>query len=634
MKMVIILALGSLILPPSTPIYGQAAAVVDDSGFAGLQVIRCDAQLEPPAWALYERQMIDTLNRAGIEFYDTYVQADGSLEWKERYEGGMNSSDDAYEAFRGYSLLTALGGSEEIDRRHRLVWEGITKQFTRYGQIYREFDSNWDWMHHGEGYISLYPMGMVEPEDALFRDRSVRFAAMYIGEDPEAPNWDPEHKIIRSVMNGSRGPKMEWVKRDWIPTNANLTYYPLPYFDIPGVLGSTAWINDHPDNDQFGKLVKAMSDRMAKGDVPINLAATALIANAYLYTGDDKYVQWVKDYVGTWEKVTKQNGGITPDNIGLSGKVGEYTGHWWGGYYGWVWPRGGTDVVLAELTSAKVATLLTGDKRYSELPRSQMAVMREQGKLENGKYVMPIRHDERGWYHYSAEIAYPYVNLWYLYHNEDDWNQIERLAEADLKRDGQIGDSDLAWAYFVRGRNPDFPIKAFQSDFKFVAEKLNIIRNERGDPESWVDNKWIIPDPIRMDNLVRLTVGGMPIHKRGEMLHAQVRYFDGENKRSGLPPDVATLVSRIEEDWIQIEVSNVNQFESRKLIIQGGTYGEHQIESVTIHSAESSEAVPSPPTRIDARAFTMELGPGAGATVQLKLRRYENKPSYQFPWKL
>jgi len=590
-------------------------------------VVRVDTQKEPPAWALYERQLIDTLNRAGIEFYDTYVLKDGSLEWKERYEGGMNSSDDLYEAFRGYSLLTALGGSDEIDKRHRFVWEGITRQFTRYGQVYREFDSNWDWMHHGEGYISLYPMGMVEPEDALFRDRSVRFAAMYIGEDPEAPNWDPKHKIIRSVMNGSRGPKMEWVKRDWIPTNANLTYYPLPFFDIPGVDASTAWINDHPDNDQFGKLVKAMSDRMAKGDVPINLAATALIANAYLYTGDKKYIQWVKDYVGMWENLTKQNNGITPDNVGLSGKIGEYTGHWWGGYYGWVWPRGGTDVVLAELTSAKVATLLTGDKRYGELPRSQMAVMREQGRVENGKYVMPIRHDERGWYHYSSEIAYPYVNLWYLYHDEDDWSQIERLAESELKLGGKIKDPDLGWAYFVRGRNPDYPVEAFQGDFKFVAEKLNTIRNENGDPETWVDSKWIDPDPVRMDNLVRLTIGGMPIHKRGEMLHAQVRYFDGEEKRSGFPPDVAALVSRIEEDWIQIDISNVNQFERRQLVIQGGTYGEHQIQSVAIDGSSDTH-------KVEARAVTLDLGPGAGFSLRVSLDRYKNKPTYQFPWKL
>jgi hypothetical protein len=244
--------------------------------------------------------------------------------------------------------------------------------------------------------------------------------------------------------------------------------------------------------------------------------------------------------------------------------------------------------------------------------------------LEDGRYVMPIRHDQRGWYHYSAEIAYPYVNLWYLYHNEDDWSHIERLAEAELKRNGRIDDPDLGWAYFVRGRNPDYPLEAFQRDFRFVAEKMVTIRNENGDPETWVDNKWINHDPVRMDNLVRLTIGAMPIHKRGEMLHAQVRYFDPENKRAGLPSDVAALVSRIEEDWIQIEVSNVNQFERRQLVIQGGTYGEHQIKSIQI--VDSSEEL------IDAKALTLDLGPGAGFSVKLMLDRYKNKPSYQFPW--
>jgi len=117
-----------------------------DPGSAEFEVIQCNVQMEPPEWALLERHLIDLMNGAGIEFYNTYVQPDGSLRFKERYEGGMNSSDDIYEAFKGWSLHTVLGGSHELDRLHRKAWEGITRQFTRYGQIYREFDSNWDWM--------------------------------------------------------------------------------------------------------------------------------------------------------------------------------------------------------------------------------------------------------------------------------------------------------------------------------------------------------------------------------------------------------------------------------------------------------------------------------------------------------
>ena len=87
---------------------------------------------------------------------------------------------------------------------------------------------------------------------------------------------------------------------------------------------------------------------------------------------------------------------------------------------------------------------------------------------------------------------------------------------------------------------------------------------------------------------------------------------------------MAALVSRIEEDWIEIEISNLNQFERRQLIIQGGTYGEHQIKSISV--GESSEE------EIDSQAVTLDIGPGAGFSVRLGLERYQNKPSYDFPW--
>ena len=39
-----------------------------------------------PDWALLERHLIEAMNRAGEEFYETYVLPDGTLRWKERYE--------------------------------------------------------------------------------------------------------------------------------------------------------------------------------------------------------------------------------------------------------------------------------------------------------------------------------------------------------------------------------------------------------------------------------------------------------------------------------------------------------------------------------------------------------------------
>ncbi|GAB5558972.1 MAG: hypothetical protein SynsKO_06190 [Synoicihabitans sp.] len=620
-----------------------------ESAALTLPVIECDLHVAPPAWALYERQLIKALDEAAVVFYDQYVDENGMLTFKERYESGMNSSDDMYEAFRGFSLHTALGGSLDLDKRNRFAWEGITKQFTRYGQIYREFDSNWDWMHHGEGYINFYPMGMVEPYDEKFKDRAIRFAAMYIGEDPEAPNWDPELKQMRAVMTGSRGPLMEWNKRDWTPTNANLTYYPLPFLDIPGIDSSTAWINDHPDNDQFAVLVKAMSDRMAKGDVPINMISTPMIATAYLYTGDEKYVQWTTDYLTTWEKLTQRNNGIIPDNVGLSGEIGEYTGHWWGGYYGWVWPSG-THIMKTLVLSGKVATLLTGDTRWMDLARSQIGVLRENGFVENGASltdselrqrnvtddqiadirqglsIVPWRHDDRGWYHYREEDPELYVHLWYTSQSPEDWQHIERLAEAQKRVDGEITDGDLEWAYFVKGLNPGYPERVFQQELKTIRNEIEDIQNERGYPETWVDNKWLYMNPVRTSSLNRFSIGGIPIDTRGEMLHSQVRYFDAQKRRAGLPPDVAALVKRIEPEWIEVEVVNLDVIEPRSLIVQGGAYGEHRITKVEFVD-EAKEN-----TDVDGIAFVVQLSPGSGSTLRLYLDRHSNQPSFVFPW--
>ena len=591
-----------------------------------------------------QRHLIETMDRAGVEFYDTYVEPDGTLRWKERYEGGMNSSDDAYEGFRGFSLHHVLGGAKQLDTLHRHVWEGITRQFSRYGQIYREFDSNWDWMHHGEGYVSFYPLGMADPYNQRFRDRSVRFAAMYIGEDPKAPNFNPELKLMRASMTGSRGPKMQWNKRDWIPTNANLVYYPLPFDDIPDVPTATGWINDHPSDDQFGRIVKTMSERMARGDVPINLTAAPLIANAFLYTAEDKYRRWVTDYLSKWMELTEQNGGITPDNVGLSGKIGEYTGgHWWGGYYGWKWPRGGTDIVLASLTAAKVAVLLTGESQWLALPRSQMGVLRERSEIRDGISMVPIRYDDsRRWYHFVPEPALPYVHLWHTSQDRVDWEHIERLGNLALEA-GQINDMDLGWAYFLQGRNPDFPVEALQADLKFTQRKLRRVLNERGDPETWFDAHWLSLEPMPTDNLVRLTVGGLPVHKRGEMLHSYLRYFDLDSRNPGLPQGVAALVTSIGGDTVQIEIVNTNLFENRSMVVQGGAYGEHVITDVTYLDTERFRGPGSSPNesaglsersvRVDGRYFRINMGPGTGTSVKIGLRRFSAQPSYAFPWR-
>ena len=149
--------------------------------------------------------------------------------------------------FMNLALLYMLGGSSELHEISRRIFDGITWQWTEYGQIHRDFDAYYDWMHHGEGSLYLYFLGLAGPATLKDRQRASGFASMYTGDDPEAPNYDKERKLIRSPLNGSRGPRFEVTEEDWSTHRGILDDYLAPYEDIPGVdfaSGKCAWSND------------------------------------------------------------------------------------------------------------------------------------------------------------------------------------------------------------------------------------------------------------------------------------------------------------------------------------------------------------------------------------------------------
>ena len=246
----------------------------------------------PPTWALLQRHLIEIMNEAGHLFLDKNTREDGTIVWREHWPG-MDGSDDAYESFYTFPLFYALGGAEDYRHLGRKQWEAVTWQFTEYGQLYREFDAYYDWMHHGEAYTFLHYFGMADPNQHVDRQRALNFAAMYMGEDPEARNYDPEYKIIRSPINGGAGPCFEMTAEDWHTHRGDLSRYLAPYEDIPGIDGSDPFVKaDWTDDTVLEQILKLMNERMVPGDVPLNLNATSLISNAFLYTGEEKYRAW------------------------------------------------------------------------------------------------------------------------------------------------------------------------------------------------------------------------------------------------------------------------------------------------------------------------------------------------------
>ena len=61
----------------------------------------------------------------------------------------------------------------------------------------------------------------------------------------------------------------------------------------------------------------------------------------------------------------------------------------------------------------------------------------------------------------------------------------------------------------------------------------------------------------------------------------------------------------------------------RTVIVQGGAYGEHQIERVSLQGGQKA---------VGGRLFKVQLAPGAGAKLTLNFKRHANQPTLALPW--
>src|SRR5690606_29275975 len=132
-------------------------------------------------------------------------------------------------------------------------------------------------------------------------------------------------------------------------------------------------------------------------------------------------------YLGAWTERTRRNGGITPDNIGLSGEIGEYNdGKWWGGYYGWRWPHGSVSLLEPLSVAGTSAAMLTGDMAHLDLLRSQMDMRWSLRREENGRTLVPNRHYDAGWRDWRHPHPMFGVYAWNVSMDEADAARAER----------------------------------------------------------------------------------------------------------------------------------------------------------------------------------------------------------------
>ena len=570
-----------------------------------------DTPTPPPCWALLERELIRAQAFACEEFFDRYFDERGYLLCVTRW-GGDDGPDDAIENLTGWPILHALGAPDTVLHMYKKGWEGHLRQYTeartvdvpfaRDGMYYREFPVLFDWLHNGESLTVFNLQGLSDPCDIDFGNRVRRFAGFYTSEDPQVPNYDPEHKIIRSMFNGSRGPLLrKATPLDWAgdPIQVEGRFSPL-----------------HGERNYEEMLAHFRDYTDVVGDHPLNLAATTLALNAFALTGEAKYREWLLEYVDAWAGRAAANGGILPSNIGLDGTIGgECGGKWYGGCYGWAFtvevPQTGAmadrNCILRAIAGFGNALLLTGDQRYVDVWRRMIDTINSNKKTIDGKVMYPHMHGDDGWYSYKpAPFSLGALDVYYWSMNPQDL--------VPLPASGWIG--------FLSGKEPTYPEEALRRGIETVRSKVQAMRKDSTTPDTRLSDDPLGYNPATVGTLIELMLGGLsPRH--GEPLHCRVRYFDPQRRRAGIPEDVAALVERMTDDEVTLQLVNTNQVEDRKVVIQGGAYAEHQILGAATSGQELSMNVSS---------LTVRLAPGAGGRIGIRMKRYANRPTFAFPW--
>ena len=628
---------------------------------------------ELPSWAVWERHLIDSLNDSVHPFLEHFTRDDGEFIWKDEFGGG--SCDDFYEPFFSWPVIYMMGGGEHMLSLADRQWEAITRQLTRLGAVHKDYGIKEDNFHQCEGDICFYNLCLADPATEKWRERARRFAGFYLNEDPEAINYDPQHKMVLSPHNGSKGahfPSAESREtRSYSPVGGTMERYSLPFFDLPGI----ETVKDLADPAKARVMGQAMFDRQSRGDVASNLSITSLVTNAFLASGDEKYRDWVVEYTDAWIKRGKDNGGFIPDNVGLSGKVGEYcNGSWYGGLYGWTWPHGFGSLIAAIFDAGANAFLLTRDSDYLDLPRSQIDLLLEFGEMRasddtdllgptpaNARkkstggeevFMVPKRYGDAGWFDWSPmPMTWP-IALWNLSMADSDWQRIEDIRGKSSSDWNAVqpfhGKTDAghesAWIRFLAGDNDDYPERILHATEQIVRRRLALTREDTSVGTRHHVHHWQWANPASSEALVQLTLGAPQQIYNGGLLHARVRYFDSQQRRPGLPPDVAALVETLEADRTVVRLVNLNGNETRELIIQAGTLGEHRFGKASWstrasvwpgelggYAGTAAAAQLQTETRtvdVNSSHCPVVLPPGMEIILDLSTERYVNEPRY------
>ena len=629
---------------------------------------------EAPAWAVLERQLIGVMEEAVHPFLAKYTHGDGRLIWQEGIHQTRDGADDFYESFYNWPLLYLLGGGDHLLELGQRQWDATTRLMEEIGHVHKEYEVGYDQFHQSESYIYFYLLCLANPAHEQNVERARRFAGFFLNEDPEAINYDPEKKILLCAHNGSKGPR--WLYQETEEPSygysPGMAVYGLPYEDLEGIDS----VEDLKDPANARRMGQAMKERMAKGDVATNLHVCSLIANAFLMTGDEKYKRWLLEYVDAWIERAARYDGFLPDNVGLSGEVGEYTGgKWYGSMYGWTWPHGFYNIAMAAILAGVECFLLTGEKKYLELPRNQIRKVMSEGKMANlneqpmslehhwtgqisalgdraDSWVVPYCYGDSGWSDWQPLAPMYPLAIWNVSGDEVDRDMVSTIRKRETYdwrkvfsfHSKEDAGHEQPWFAYIQGENPDYPEQILRASLAQVYRRMEQVRRDETDPRDNHIHWWQQLNPVTTEALIQLTLGAPQMLYNGGLLLAPIRHFDPDSDRPGLPPDVAALVESVEGERVDLHLVNLSALSERTVRVQAGTLGEHEFSQVRYNRIVSEYPGPvgdyatpevvtgSETAQINDIYVDVALPPGTEIRLSLGLRRHVNPPSYAVSW--
>jgi hypothetical protein len=683
-----------------------AVVVSPDTALPGT-TISIDRAMPPPAWVAAQRTLLESGGEIAEAYAASHFDAAGhAIRTVPPAWGAGDGPDDIINQAKSWPLAYIMGGPESLVDTFRRIWEGHLEQYTngkvqeveaaKDGIFRNDFITQFDWEHSSEELAAFYMYSLARPYDPTNNLRAQRMAGLYLNEDPAAQNYDPEVKIIRSMFNGSLGPKLTpAVPMDWEGLNPSLRFWSVAATDV-------------------------------RGDHPLNMSAAMLPFTAYLLTQDPKYKDWVLDYIGAWRDRTEENGGNIPSNIGLDGTIGgEWGGKWYCGVWGWTGEGERNYVFRGPPEGFDAALLLSGDQSYTQAMRHQIDNLFAAKKVVDGKVLLPHLYDDKGWGGYGeisqgtqhvqrgnssgtqGNLVNILVDLYMTSMLPADLERIPILpGDISPQRHGTDTPPGTDWINYIKGNDPDYPMRALQAALTELRAHAvppsggGAGMGGRGEFGAGSSTGWLgvsgqaypssismasleelppmrpglggcVPEngrpltttspaavsaaaaagqrgqrvPVRSGGfganvpagigksgsipiaaLVHLTMGGPDPggESHGPLpLNVQVRHFDPENKRPGLPDDVGALVEHFDADSVTLTLVNANPLHPRTVTVQMGAYGEHTATEVTANGRT---------TVVDSPWFNVLLAPGGGDTLTIGVRRYANMPTAAFPW--